>query len=197
MFTGIIEMSGRVTQKIKDNTNLSFWVSSAMSNDLQRNQSVAHNGVCLTIENVRNGEHQVTVVKESLSKTNFQNIQEGDQLNLERCLRIGDRLDGHFVQGHVDTTAQVIEIKNEQGSHVLTFQLPAEQTTTLLVEKGSVTINGISLTCFQITKNQFSVAIIPHTFSLTTMQYIKPKDIVNIEFDILGKYILQQRNLSS
>jgi riboflavin synthase len=149
---------------------------------------VAHDGACLTVEEVKGGQHRVTAIAETLSKTMLGDWQKGTTINLERCLKINDRLDGHFVQGHVDASAICINKKETDGSWEFSFQFPPE-FATLIIEKGSISINGISLTIFNVTEATFDVAIIPYTFEHTNMNLVKPGQKVNIEFDILGKYI--------
>ncbi len=188
MFTGIIESLGIVESIEKEGSNISFWVKSSISNELKIDQSVSHNGVCLTVVALQENSHRVTAIEETLRKTNLQEWQEGTLVNLERCMVLNGRLDGHIVQGHADTTAVCIHQKTLAGSWEFTFQFP-EKFAALLIEKGSVTVNGISLTCFNITNNQFSVAIIPYTFQHTNLQAVAQSHLVNIEFDMIGKYI--------
>jgi riboflavin synthase len=195
MFTGIVESPGVVKQVIFNGSNKTFWIESPISSQLKPDQSVSHSGVCLTVEEVAGSRHRVTAVDETLRKTNLDGWKEGTIVNLERCLKLNDRLDGHFVQGHVDATA-VCKIRIEKnGSHEFTFQYP-DQFAELLVEKGSVCINGISLTAFNVTKNQFTVTIIPYTYEHTDISTIAEGDRVNIEFDMIGKYILRRLSLS-
>ena len=187
MFTGIIETTG-VIQKIIDNqSNKLCYISSPISNELKIDQSLSHSGVCLTIDELNNGTHRVTVIDETLTKTNLSSWRVGDLINLERCLTVNGRLDGHVVQGHVDTPAECILVQNASGSYVYTFRFPAI-FAELVVEKGSVCINGISLTVFDVAEDQFSVAIIPYTYAHTNISQVKELDLVNIEFDIFGKY---------
>ena len=187
MFTGIIETVGNLTETKRDGTNLHLKISSNISSELKIDQSVSHNGVCLTVTEVGPDHHWVTAVDETLQKSNLGALQLDDPINLERCMVINGRFDGHIVQGHVDTTAEVIELKDENGSWLFSFKLP--ESADLMVEKGSVTINGVSLTCFNINENIFQVAIIPYTFEHTNFFKLKKRSIVNIEFDIVGKYI--------
>lgn len=195
MFTGIIETIG-IIEKIEINgTNKSFWVASSISNELKVDQSLAHNGVCLTVESIFNSVHKVTAIEETLKKTNLNILQIGAEINLERCMLVNGRLDGHMVQGHIDCTAICINKKELEGSWEFTFQFP-EEFAHLIIEKGSISVNGISLTCFNVSKTTFTVAIIPYTFHHTNIKNITVESIVNIEFDIIGKYILRRNELT-
>lgn len=196
MFTGIIECMGTIKSVQVSGENVTFKISAPVSNALKPDQSISHNGICLTVESVQNDYHTVTAVKETLEKTNAANWQIGDCINLERCMQMNGRLDGHIVQGHVDTTANCAQVKDENGSWQFTFQYDSA-FAHLLIEKGSVCINGISLTAFNITNTDFSVAIIPFTWEHTNMQYLKPGILVNIEFDIIGKYLARFKSLAS
>ncbi|MBC7744503.1 MAG: riboflavin synthase [Flavobacterium sp.] len=188
MFTGIIETLGQVTALNKDQNNLNISISSAISDELKIDQSVAHNGVCLTVVNLQSGIHAVTAIDETLSKTNLQELKIGDFINLERCMQINGRLDGHIVQGHVDQTAICTHFKENNGSWEYSFEYdPAAGNIT--VEKGSVCINGVSLTVVNSLENSFSVAIIPYTYEHTSFQNLEINSIVNLEFDIIGKYV--------
>ena len=191
MFTGIVETVGKVEEITQNGTNVDFVISSSISDRLQINQSVSHNGVCLTVTKVEGGKHWITAVDETLKKSNIGVVKVGDSLNLERCMKADGRFDGHIVQGHVDFTAKVKSIKDENGSWLMTFELQTFelQEEGLIVEKGSICINGISLTCFNIDKKTFSVIIIPYTFDHTNFNQLAVGGIVNIEFDIIGKYI--------
>ncbi len=194
MFTGIIETTG-IIEKIEINgTNKSFWVASSISNELKVDQSLAHNGVCLTVESILNNVHKVTAIEETLKKTNLNILQIGAEINLERCMLVNGRLDGHMVQGHIDCTAICINKKELEGSWEFTFQFP-EEFAHLIIEKGSISVNGISLTCFNVSKTTFTVAIIPYTFHHTNIKNITVESIANIEFDIIGKYIVRRSNL--
>jgi riboflavin synthase len=195
MFTGIVETQGLVKKVIENGTNKTFWVKSAISSKLKVDQSVAHDGVCLTVEEVKGSRHRVTAIAETLGKTTLGDRQVGATINLERCLKINDRLDGHFVQGHVDATAICIDKKEKDGSWEFSFQILPE-FASLIIEKGSITINGISLTVFNLDASTFDVAIIPYTFEHTNMNLVKPGQKVNIEFDMLGKYINRKLSLS-
>ncbi len=188
MFTGIIESLGRVIDLQRDKDNLHLIIGSDISNELKVDQSVAHNGVCLTVVALADGMHTVTAITETLNKTNLGKLRIGDLVNLERCMQMNGRLDGHIVQGHVDQTAQCTEVKELAGSWEYTFTYdPAPGNIT--VEKGSVCVNGISLTVVNSKNDSFSVAIIPYTFEHTNMQHLKQGDTVNLEFDIIGKYV--------
>ena len=167
-----------------------------MSNELKVDQSLSHNGVCLTVEEVKVGAHRVTAIAETLKKTNLGAWQVGTLINLERCMQLNGRLDGHIVQGHVDATATCIKKVALEGSWEYTFQFQ-EQFTSLVIEKGSISVNGISLTCFNVTANSFTVAIIPYTFEHTNMKQFEEGDLINIEFDIIGKYVQRMTQLNS
>ncbi len=195
MFTGIVEKQGVIKKIIEKGTNKTFWIKSPISSKLKTDQSVAHDGVCLTVEELKGNRHRVTAISETLSKTTLGDWQEGSIINLERCLKINDRLDGHFVQGHVDAAAVCIDIKEKGGSSEFRFQFLPE-FSPLIIEKGSVTINGISLTVFNVNETTFDVAIIPYTFKHTNINMVKPGQKVNIEFDMLGKYINRKLSLS-
>ena len=188
MFTGIIESLGIVKKITKKTNSILLNVESDISNDLKVNQSLSHNGVCLTIINVIKNSHEVILVDETIKKSIFKSISIGDIINLERSLLINSRLDGHIVQGHVDEMINCIEILENKDDWVFTFQFTKENKK-LIVEKGSVTINGVSLTCYNVRENQFSVSIIPHTFKKTNFQLMNMGYNYNIEYDILGKYI--------
>lgn len=188
MFTGIIETLGEVTHVKKDQENIHLSIKSNFTKELKVDQSVAHNGVCLTVVSIKNEEYIVTAIKETLSKTTLGNLKKGDVVNLERGMKLGDRLDGHIVQGHVDETGICIEKKNESGSTVFTFSYSAVNNN-ITIEKGSITINGVSLTVFNSEKNKFSVAIIPYTMENTTFKFLEKGDVVNLEFDVIGKYV--------
>ncbi len=194
MFTGIIECIGKVEKILENGDNLTFEINSQISNQLETDQSVSHNGICLTVESVHNGLHTVTAIRETLEKTNAGSWKNGQIINLERCIVLNDRIDGHMVQGHVDSTATCIDINNANGSWVLTFNYDAS-FAHLMIEKGSVCVNGISLTCFNLIKNSFSVAIIPYTWQHTNLQYLQIDDKVNIEFDLIGKYLARFKSL--
>ena len=188
MFTGIIETIGRVIELKKDQDNLHLMIESDISNELKIDQSVAHNGVCLTVIAITDGTHTVTAVAETLSKSNLGKLKTGDLINLERCMQMNGRLDGHIVQGHVDQTGICTEVNELAGSWEYTFSYEPS-AVNVTVEKGSICINGISLTVVNSRDNAFSVAIIPYTYEHTNMQELKKGDIVNLEFDIIGKYV--------
>lgn len=194
MFTGIIEATGIVTAIVDNQANKVFTISSSISHEFKIDQSVSHNGVCLTIDKLDPGTHRVTAIHETLSKTNLGDWQVGDTINLERCLAVNGRFDGHVVQGHVDGTAECKSVVDENGSYVFTFTFQS-RFTELIVEKGSVCVDGISLTAFNVSENEFSVAIIPYTWEHTNIFSVAPGNLVNIEFDIFGKYA--QRILKS
>jgi len=187
MFTGIIESLGKVVAIETAGTNKHFDVQSSISDELKIDQSVSHNGVCLTVVAVNDNVHRVTAIKETLDKTNLGLLKPGDKLNLERCMLNNGRFDGHIVQGHVDQVGKVKKITKEDGSWL--FDITHESKGHLTVEKGSITINGISLTCFNSTNTGFTVAIIPYTYEHTNMHQLKEGDTVNLEFDIIGKYV--------
>jgi riboflavin synthase len=190
MFSGIIESKGYLRSIEKTGSNLSFYIESDLTPELSPDQSLAHNGVCLTVEEVSGDQYRVTAVEETLLKTNIGDLEIGEAINLERCLSLGDRLDGHIVQGHVDTVATCVLREDRSGSWIFRFQYPAE-SVQLLVEKGSIAVNGVSLTAFDCRENCFSVTIIPYTLQHTNFNALQPGDTVNIEFDILGKYFLK------
>jgi riboflavin synthase len=194
MFTGIIETLGTLTQKVKENDNLHLTVSSSITNELKIDQSVAHNGICLTVVAINNDEYTVTAIKETMDKTNIGDWQVGDQLNIERAMKLGDRLDGHIVQGHVDQTATCTAIEEANGSWYFTFEYdPSLENIT--IEKGSITINGTSLTVVNSKLNSFSVAIIPYTYENTNFHNFKEGTKVNLEFDVVGKYVKRIHDL--
>lgn len=188
MFTGIIECTALIDKIVSNGSNKTFWIQSPISSELKVDQSCSHNGVCLTVEEIAGNTHRVTAIDQTLSKTNLGVLQPGSEINLERCMQINDRLDGHMVQGHVDATANCIEKMTMDGSWQYTFQY-SSTFAHLVVETGSICLNGISLTVFDVMDNLFSVAIIPYTFEHTNMKHIEKGSIVNIEFDIIGKYI--------
>lgn len=194
MFTGIIETLGTVTVLRPDQGNLHITIASPISQELKIDQSVAHNGVCLTVVAIADGSHTVTAIAETLNKTNIGQLKTGDLVNLERCMQMNARLDGHIVQGHVDQTAICTAYNELDGSWEYTFEYDAD-TGNVTVEKGSICINGISLTVVNSNANSFSVAIIPYTHEHTNLQNVREGDTVNLEFDIIGKYVarLMQR----
>lgn len=187
MFTGIIETVGEIKKLTQDRENLHIEVKSLISPELQIDQSVSHDGVCLTVVDVTENSYTVTAIQETLDKTNLGRLKLGSLVNLERAMKLGDRLDGHIVQGHVDCTAICSEVKEAEGSWIFTFTYDHPEFST--VEKGSITVNGVSLTVVNSKKQEFSVAIIPYTYEHTNFQEIKEGDKVNLEFDIIGKYV--------
>lgn len=192
MFTGIIEAIGIVEKLENESGNLHITVHSPISHELKIDQSVSHNGVCLTVVQCDAHQHTVTAIAETLRKTNLGNLKIGDELNLERCMVMNGRLDGHIVQGHVDQVAKCLSVVEENGSWVYQFEYePSPQN--IVVEKGSVCVNGISLTAFDVFDDVFKVAIIPYTFEHTNIKHISEESLVNIEFDIIGKYVARLR----
>lgn len=196
MFTGIIEAIGKIESIEKNGSNKTFWISSSISNELKADQSVSHSGVCLTVEAVKENSHQVTAIEETLAKSNLGKWRGGDEVNIERCMVMNGRLDGHIVQGHVDTTAVCVDKQDLNGSWQFRFQFP-DEFSKLVIEKGSIAINGISLTVFNVDANEFSVAIIPYTFAHTNMKHVSIGTMVNIEFDIIGKYVVKMMSKMS
>ena len=193
MFTGIIETIGKVVAIKKENTNVHITIESSISKELKVDQSVAHNGVCLTVTSKNEKHHNVTAIDETIIKSNYRNIEIGSLLNLERCLKVGARLDGHMVQGHVDETAECIDVIEDKGSWRYFFK-GSSKVKSLVVNKGSICINGVSLTVVNTTGNLFEVAIIPYTYNHTTFKTLKKGEVVNIEFDIIGKYITKNNS---
>jgi riboflavin synthase len=194
MFTGIIETMGQVKEVLDQGTNKIYLIYSTLTPELKIDQSLAHDGVCLTVEDIQQSHYKVTAISETLQKTTLKGWKAGTFINLERSLLPTSRLDGHFVQGHIDTTATCQKIKDQKGSWEIAFSFP-KKFATLLIEKGSISVNGISLTCYNVKRDVFSVAVIPYTFSHTNFQYLKEKEFVNLEFDLLGKYILRLKAL--
>jgi len=190
MFTGIIEQIAEVVKVENEGSNLNITLKSNITKELKIDQSVAHNGVCLTVVDIDGDKYMVTAIKETLDKSNLGLLKVGSKVNMERCMKLGDRLDGHMVQGHVDQTAKCTEIKEEKGSYVFTFK--HKESDNMTVEKGSVCVNGVSLTVVNSKDTSFSVAIIPYTFEHTNFHTFEVGTIVNIEYDILGKYISKQ-----
>lgn len=188
MFTGIIEGLGRISTVNVQGSNRSFLLQCNFTHELQVDQSLSHNGICLTVEAITGNEYQVTAVEETLSKTNAGLWKTGELVNLERAILMNGRLDGHLVQGHVDATAKVKEISVLDGSWTVDFQFPSS-FAALIIEKGSVCVNGVSLTAFNVTGNEFRVAIIPYTYEHTNFKFLEPGHMVNIEFDMIGKYV--------
>lgn len=194
MFTGIIEALAQVKDVTVHGTNKTFWLASPIAHEFKIDQSIAHNGVCLTVEDVHNDHYKVTAVRETLLKTSMNEWKTGDFVNLERSLLPNSRLDGHFVQGHVDGIGRCKKLKDKEGSWEITFEF-SKHFAPLMIEKGSICVNGISLTAFEVKKNSFKVAIIPYTWQHTNLQYLKEDDAVNLEFDLIGKYILRKLSL--
>ena len=188
MFTGIIEDLGVITNLEPDHDNLHITLKSNLTTELKVDQSVSHNGVCLTVTSLNDQNYTVTAIRETLSKTNLGNLKVEDQVNLERAMKLGERLDGHIVQGHVDQTAICKSIEFQNGSWLFTFEYDAT-LNNITIEKGSITVNGVSLTVVNSKDNEFSVAIIPYTYEHTTFKSLKENSVVNLEFDVLGKYI--------
>jgi riboflavin synthase len=193
MFTGIIETLGEISALRKEGTNVHFTIKSSISNELKIDQSVAHNGVCLTVVALDSDSHTVTAIEETLQKTNLYALKQGSKVNLERCMQMNGRLDGHIVQGHVDQTAVCIKKAELDGSWEFRFKYDSEQGN-VTVEKGSVCVNGISLTVVGSADDEFSVFIIPYTYEHTNLQEIQLNDTVNLEFDIIGKYVAKLFN---
>lgn len=190
MFTGIIENTGHVTDIVKDKSNFHITIKSDIAAELRVDQSVAHNGVCLTVVDINKNtsSYTVTAIDETISKSNFKTLKVSDKINLERAMKLGDRLDGHIVQGHVDQIGICKDIKNEDGSWIFTFDYDVT-TNNITIEKGSISVNGVSLTVVDSMEGQFSVAIIPYTYVNTNFRTLKVNDAVNLEFDVIGKYV--------
>ncbi|MBI3510365.1 MAG: riboflavin synthase [Bacteroidetes bacterium] len=187
MFTGIVETTGKISSVKTDGGNKIFYVGVSFLNELRVDQSIAHNGVCLTVTDVKKDHYTVTVIGETLRKTNLGEWKAGDEINLERSMKVGDRLDGHIVQGHADATAECISINQDNGSHLFRFRF--DRGAGIVVSKGSICVNGVSLTVVDPSENEFSVAIIPFTFKHTNFHNLEKGDHVNLEFDVVGKYI--------
>lgn len=187
MFTGIVEYMGEVVALQKEAENLHINMRTSITQELKIDQSVAHNGVCLTVVAIEGDVYTVTAIQESLQKTNLGELKVGDKVNIERCMKLGDRVDGHLVQGHVDQTAKCVEVTEAEGSHIFTFQY--ENTGNMTVEKGSICVNGVSLTVINSQDDSFSVAIIPYTYEHTNFHTFQLGTTVNLEFDIVGKYL--------
>jgi len=187
MFTGIIESLGEIKSAEKEGSNLKLTIKSEISNELKIDQSISHNGVCLTVTELHPDAHTVVAVNETLQKSSIGNLTKGEFVNLERCMIMNGRLDGHIVQGHVDGKGKCLNIIDEDGSWI--FEFSYDSSENVLVEKGSICVNGVSLTCFNVSDEKFSVAIIPYTFEHTNFKKMKKNDEVNLEFDIIGKYV--------
>ncbi|WP_296383461.1 riboflavin synthase [Winogradskyella sp.] len=196
MFTGIIEDLGTIEKLVKDGGNLNITVNTSITSELKIDQSVAHNGVCLTVVGINGNSYTVTAIQETLDKTNLGLLSENNLINIERAMKLGDRLDGHIVQGHVDQTATCINILEEDGSWIFTFEYD-KTLNNITIEKGSITVNGVSLTVVNSDINSFSVAIIPYTYNHTTFKNLKIEDTVNLEFDVIGKYVKRLNDLRS
>ena len=191
MFTGIIETVGVVKDIVSNGFNRTFWIECPLSGEFKIDQSISHSGVCLTVEEIKGNMHRATAIDETLQKTNLTSWQTGTMVNIERSLLLSSRLDGHFVQGHVDATGVCKKINEKKGSWEFEFEFP-KKFAELVIEKGSICVNGISLTAFNVRKKRFTVAIIPFTFEHTNISDMKPGDAVNLEFDIIGKYLLRR-----
>ena len=194
MFTGIIEEIGKIVQIEREEANLHLYVKSSFTNELKIDQSVAHNGVCLTVVAIDGDIYQVTAIAETLAKTHLGSLQVGDAVNLERGMLLNTRLDGHIVQGHIDQTGTCSAIQEEAGSTRFTFEYDPS-TGNVVIEKGSITVNGVSLTVIDAASHSFSVAVIPYTLAHTNLQHLQIGSVVNLEFDVIGKYVarLMQR----
>ena len=195
MFSGIIEDVGRVEKIIREKDNLTFLIKSKISKHLKVDQSVSHNGVCLTVTGVLDDSHQVTAIKETLNTTNLSSLMDGETVNLERSLKLGDRIDGHIVQGHVDQVAECVDVKDDNGSWLYTFKFH-KPVGVGIIQKGSIALNGVSLTICNNKANIFSVAVIPYTHENTNFKEIIVGSIVNVEFDVLGKYVLENKKMN-
>jgi riboflavin synthase len=188
MFTGIIESLGKIHAVEVQGTNKTFWIESPLAQQLSIDQSISHNGACLTVEEIKDTLHRVTAIEETLKKTNLGDWQAGDLVNLERCLVMNGRLDGHIVQGHVDTTAVCLQRRDLDGSWEYRFEFP-KKFSHLVIEKGSISVNGTSLTIFNVKRSKFDIAVIPYTYDHTNIQSVVPGSRVNLEFDMIGKYV--------
>lgn len=191
MFTGIIESLGKIEKAERIESNLELWLSCTFTNELKVDQSLAHNGICLTVVEIDGEKYRVTAIDETIQKTTIGSWMEGSLVNIERCVKVGDRLDGHNVQGHVDLVGKCIDRTEVEGSWKFTFEYEPKELGHLTVPKGSIAVNGVSLTVVDSSKTSFSVAIIPFTYEHTTFQFIEKGTHVNLEFDIMGKYVAQ------
>ncbi len=196
MFTGIIEATGKIDSVSSNGSNKTFWISSPLSTEFKVDQSVSHDGVCLTVEEIKESSHRVTAIDETLKKSNASLWETGGEVNIERCMVMNGRLDGHIVQGHVDTTATCSDMQTLEGSWEYRFTFD-KQFAALIIEKGSISLNGTSLTIFNITDDAFSVAIIPYTYEHTSIKHVKKGTVVNIEFDMVGKYVTRMLSLQN
>lgn len=194
MFTGIIETIGVITDIHEQGTNRIFWIESPLSAGLKIDQSVCHNGVCLTVEEIKGDRHRVTAIAETLAKTTLGDWKTGNQVNIERCLQMNGRLDGHIVQGHIDGTGVCVGRVEKDGSWEYRIEFPSS-FAALVIEKGSICLNGISLTAFNVSENAFSVAVIPYTYEHTNIKHLTTGQKVNLEFDIVGKYVIRKLQL--
>lgn len=194
MFTGIVETLGTIKEIRREQDNMHITVASVISPELKVDQSVSHNGVCLTVVSLAGDTYTVTAIRETLEKTNLNHWQEGEPVNLERGMKLGDRLDGHIVQGHVDQVAVCKEVSEANGSWYYTFQYDSS-LNNITIEKGSITVNGVSLTVVNSKTDEFSVAIIPYTYENTNFKNIKQGTVVNLEFDVIGKYVARLQQL--
>jgi len=195
MFTGIIEALGKISRVERNQSNIEVWLTCPFIHELKIDQSVAHNGICLTVVEIENNEYRVTAIDETIQKTTLGNWSAGDEINLERCLKVGDRFDGHNVQGHVDTTAICEKVEVLEGSWKFHFSYEPKELSHVTVPKGSIAVNGVSLTVVDSGKHSFSVAIIPFTFEHTQFKHLKAGMKVNIEFDVIGKYVARYAEL--
>lgn len=194
MFTGIIETLGTIQELKKEKDNIHITIAAAITTELKIDQSVSHNGICLTVVAIKDNSYTVTAIDETIKKTNLGEWQEGDLVNLERAMKLGDRLDGHIVQGHVDQTGTCIAIQETNGSWLYTFEYDAK-LNNITIEKGSITVNGVSLTVVNSEKNKFSVAIIPYTHEHTNFKNFEVGSKINLEFDVIGKYVSRLNQL--
>lgn len=196
MFTGIVETQGILRETMYSGRNKTMWIESPVSRELSVDQSVSHNGICLTIEEVIDDRHRVTAIAETILKSNVESWKVGANINLERCMLMTSRIDGHIVQGHVDTTGRCVSVTEKHGSTEYRIYFP-ENFAALVIEKGSICLNGISLTAFNVGIDELSVAIIPYTFEFTNMKYIQEGEEINIEFDLIGKYIQRWQQIQA
>ena len=194
MFTGIIENLGKVKSITKKESNINFQIQSTLTNQLKVDQSISHNGVCLTVTKINSNNYEVTAIEETIKKTNLGNMNIGSVINLERAMKIDQLLDGHIVQGHIDQTGECSQVKTQNGSWIYTFEYDNSKKN-ITIEKGSIAVNGVSLTVLDSKKSSFSVAIIPHTYKNTNFHKIIKGEIVNLEFDVLGKYIAKMYDI--
>ncbi len=194
MFTGIVEATGKIIGIKEEKGNVHFSIEAPFLSEIKVDQSISHNGICLTVTEIFPSHYSVTAITETLRKTNLGELKAGDVINLERCMKIGDRLDGHIVQGHIDTTGTCVDVQEDNGSYLFRFSF--DEKYGLTVSKGSISVNGISLTVVDSIPGEFSVAIIPYTFQNTNFHLLKKGDKVNLEFDIVGKYVAAMLNKS-